>query len=305
MPHAMYFFGKKETIIKINQVPYQVIDYDDKSMFQAKLMDNTQVEIFIDNGATPSILPLNVYNKYPILQKYPKMESHTPIHTGGGMIESHFWIEIPLKLDNQIIQNKTLVCDSECPYDIVLCHTSLAQLLAWQDYASRQLFRQQISIPLIATNNVRVLPGHTGVVSLVLKLSKTSFVPCHMIIGKGIAYVKPLDLTLPLRLVKIEFENNRCCLEVCNTSDCTIEFQYGQEITYFNARSKGLAQINNLKHFPIDQYLYDRVTPATFSPKLITYDKPIDPAEMSRISTFTEMTTGDMNVPHKMINTHG
>ena len=63
-------------------------------------MDNTQVEIFIDNGATPS----NMYNKYPILRKYPKMESHTPIHTGGGMIESHFWIEIPLRLENQIIQ---------------------------------------------------------------------------------------------------------------------------------------------------------------------------------------------------------
>ena len=59
-------------------------------MFQAKLMDNTQVEIFIDNGATPSILPLNMYNKHPILQKCPKTESHTPIHTGGGMIESHF-----------------------------------------------------------------------------------------------------------------------------------------------------------------------------------------------------------------------
>ena len=68
----------------------------------------TQVEIFIDNGATPSILPLSIYNKYPILQKYPKTESHTPIHTGGGMIESHFWIEIPLKLDNQVIQIKTL-----------------------------------------------------------------------------------------------------------------------------------------------------------------------------------------------------
>ena len=122
-------------------------------------MDNTQVEIFIDNGATPSILPLNMYNKYPILQKYPKMESHTPIHTGEGMIESHFWIEIPLRLENQIIQIKTLVCDSECPYDIVLGHTSLAQLLAWQDYASRQLFIQQISIPLMATNNIRVLPG--------------------------------------------------------------------------------------------------------------------------------------------------
>ena len=296
MPHAMYFSGNKETITTINQVPYQVIEYDDKGMFQAKLMDNTQVEIFVDNGATPSILPLNIYNEYPILQKYPKTESHTPIHTGGGMIESHFWIEIPLKLDNQIIQIKTLVCASECPYDIMLGHTSLAQLLAWQDYAFRQLFIQQISIPLTARNNIRILPGHTGIVSLALKPSKTSFVPCHKVIGKGIAYVKPLDLTLPLRPVNIEFKNNRCCLEICNTSDHTIEFQHGQEIAYFDARSKGLVQINNLKHFPIDQYLHDRVTLTTLSPKLITCDKPIDPAEMPCISTCTEMTTEVTNI---------
>ena len=90
MPHAVYFSCNKETFTKINQVPYQVIEYDDKGMFQAKLMDNTQVEIFIDNGSTPSILPLSVYHKYPILQKYPRMESHTPIHTGGDMIDSHF-----------------------------------------------------------------------------------------------------------------------------------------------------------------------------------------------------------------------
>ena len=119
-----------ETIAKINQVPYQVIEYDDMSMFQAKLMDNTQVEIFIDNGAIPSILPLSVYNKHPILQKYPRTESHTLIHTGGGMIESHFWIEIPLKLYNQVIQIKTLVCDSECPYDILLGDMPLVQLSA-------------------------------------------------------------------------------------------------------------------------------------------------------------------------------
>ena len=297
MPHAIYFSGNKATITKINQVPYQVIDYDDKGMFQAKLMDNISVEIFIDNGATPSILPLNVYNKHPILQKYPKTESYTPSHTGGGMIESHFWIEIPLKLENQIIQIKTLVCESECPYDIVLGHTSLAQLSAWQDYASRQLFIQQISIPLIATNNIRVLPGCTGIISPALKPNKTSFIPHHTIFGKGIAYVKPFDSTLPLRPVKIEFENNRCCLEVCNTSDCTVEFQYSQEIAYFNARSKGLVQINNSKHFPIDQYLHDRVTPATLRPKWIAYDKPIDPSEMPYISTCTKMTNEDTNVP--------
>ena len=105
------------------------------------------------------------------------------------------------------------------PYDIVLGCTLLVQLSAWQDYASRQLYIQQIS-----KNNVRILPGQTGIVSLVLKPSKTYFVPYHTITGKGIAYVRPLNLTLPLRPVELEFENNRCCLEVCNTSDSTIEF---------------------------------------------------------------------------------
>ena len=103
MPHAMYFSDNIETVTKINHVPYQTILYDDKGMFQAKLMDGTQVQIFIDNGAMLSILPLSTCNKYPLLRAYPKTESNTPINTGDGMIESHFWIEIPLKLDNQII----------------------------------------------------------------------------------------------------------------------------------------------------------------------------------------------------------
>ena len=58
-----------------------------------------------------------------------------------------------------------------------------------------------------------------------------------------------------------------------------------------------LVQINNLKHFPIDQYLHDRVTPVTLSPEPIAYDKPIDSAEMPCISTCTEMTAEDTNVP--------
>ena len=62
MPHVMYFSDSNETIVKINQVSYQTIEYDDKGMFQAKLMDNTQVQIFIDNRATPSNLPLSIYN---------------------------------------------------------------------------------------------------------------------------------------------------------------------------------------------------------------------------------------------------
>ena len=113
---------------------------------------------------------------------------------------------------------------------------------------------------------------------------------------KGIAYVRPFNSKLPLRPVEVEFENNRYCLEVSNTSDSMIEFSYGHKMAYFDARSKGLVQINNSKHFLIDQYLHDKVTPVTLS-KLLAYNKPIDPTEMPCISTCTEMTTEDMNVP--------
>ena len=158
MPHAMYFSGNAETITKIYHVPYQTVQYDDKGMFPAQLMDDTPVQVFIDNGATPTILPLSTYNKHPLLQKYPKTKSTTSIHTGGGTIESHFWIDLPLKLENQVIQIKVLVCDSEHPYDILIGRTSLAHLSAWQDYTTNKLYIQQISIPIVSKNNVRILP---------------------------------------------------------------------------------------------------------------------------------------------------
>ena len=168
MPHAMHFTGDLDTVTKINHVPYQTIVYNDNSMFTAKLMNDTPIEIFIDNGATPSILPLRTYNKFPIIHTYPKTERNTPIYTGGGLITSYFWLEIPLKLEHQTIQIKALVCDSECPYELILGRTSMAQLSIWQDYTSHKLYLQQISIPLVVRNNIRVLPGKTAVVSLTL-----------------------------------------------------------------------------------------------------------------------------------------
>ena len=183
MPHAMYFTGDYNIITKINQVPYQTIEYNDNGMFTAKLMNDTSIEIFIDNGATPSILPLHTYNKFPILHTYPKAESNTPIHTGGGPTTSHFWLEIPLKLQYQTIQIKALVCDSECPCNLILWRTSMAQMSAWQDYTANKLYIQQISIPLAVRNNIRILPRKTGILTLTLQPNKTSFTPRHTIIG--------------------------------------------------------------------------------------------------------------------------
>ena len=53
MPHAMYSTGHTDTITKINHVPYQTIVYNENGMFTTKLMNDTPVEILIDNGATP------------------------------------------------------------------------------------------------------------------------------------------------------------------------------------------------------------------------------------------------------------
>ena len=150
-----------------------------------------------------------------------------------------------MKLDNQTIQIRVLVCNSQCLYDILLGRTSLAHLSAWQDYANNKLYIQQISIPIVAKNNVRILLENTGIISAALKTGRITFTPRNTIMGKGIAYVQPFDTTLPLRPIEVEFENNKCCIEIHNPSDSTVEFLFGNEIAYFDARSKGLVQANN------------------------------------------------------------
>ena len=144
-----------------------------------------------------------------------------------------------------------------------------------------------------------MLPGCTGIVSAALKIGESTFIPRNTIMGKGVAYVRPFDKTLSLRPIEIEFENNKYCLEIHNSSDSTAEFLFGNEIAYFDARSKGLVQANNSKHFPINQDLHYRVIPTTLSPKPLVYNKPIDPSEMPRISTCTDTITDDTNVPTK------
>ena len=64
MPQAIYFSGNTHAVTKINHVPYQTTQYDDKGMFPAQLMDDTPIQVFINNGATPSILPLTTNIQY-------------------------------------------------------------------------------------------------------------------------------------------------------------------------------------------------------------------------------------------------
>ena len=45
MPHTMYFSGNTEIVTKINHVPYQTVQYDDKGMFTAQLIDDTPIQV--------------------------------------------------------------------------------------------------------------------------------------------------------------------------------------------------------------------------------------------------------------------
>ena len=98
-----------------------------------------------------------------------------------------------------------------------------------QDYATNKLYIQQISIPIVAKNNVRILLGHTGIILAALKTDKTIFTPRNTITGKGVAYLRPYGMTSPLRPIEVEFENNKCCLGIHNSSDSTVEFLFGNE----------------------------------------------------------------------------
>ena len=76
----------------------------------------------------------------------------------------------------------------------------------------------------MAKNDVRILPGQTGIVSAALKTDKTTFTPRNTIMRKGVAYVRLYDTTLALQAIKVELEYNKCCLEIHNSSDSTVEF---------------------------------------------------------------------------------
>ena len=76
MPHVMYFSGNTATVTKINHVSHQAVQYDDKGMFPTQLMDDTPVQVFIDNGATPFILLISTYKNTPSIAKIPKDQKH-------------------------------------------------------------------------------------------------------------------------------------------------------------------------------------------------------------------------------------
>ena len=66
IPHVMYFSGNAEIVTKINYVPYQTVQYDEKGMFPAQLMDDTpiQVSLIMEQHLPFSHLVLTINTQY-------------------------------------------------------------------------------------------------------------------------------------------------------------------------------------------------------------------------------------------------
>ena len=47
IPHTMYFSGNTHTVTKMNHVPYQTIQNDDKGMFHVQSMDDTPIQVLL------------------------------------------------------------------------------------------------------------------------------------------------------------------------------------------------------------------------------------------------------------------
>ena len=71
MPHMMYFTRNSDTVTKINQIPYQTVQYNENGMFTTKLVNGTPIEIFLT-----MVLHLPFYH-YALTTNFP-FYTHTP-----------------------------------------------------------------------------------------------------------------------------------------------------------------------------------------------------------------------------------
>ena len=89
--------------------------------------DNTRdIPIYIDNGSTLNIMPTHFYDKAYYLHHLPKAPTGAQtIHTGNGLVKTHFWIDILLNVQGCMIQFKLLVCDTQAQTGILLSKMAL------------------------------------------------------------------------------------------------------------------------------------------------------------------------------------
>ena len=289
MVEAVFLSADQPQKVIFNENMYAKIKYDDKGHLLA-LYESAgsaaplEIPVVIDNGTCVNVTPKWFCDQNKILHALPKQKICLPqINTGNGLIDHHFWIDIPIQMQGVFLQVKSLVCGTQAPYGLLLSRHALNQMQYIQVYDKQEVWLRQTAVPLISIRNTSVYPKQTR--EVILRLDTTSH-KVH-IEGKSVSWIVTKQLGFPLQPVVTDFVANTTTTRYINNTDKVQRLHKGETLGYLDLRSKDgslthlqwLVPLNKSK----DKYtLYGHTTfvnaPAqqSLADKLIINKRPIN-----------------------------
>ena len=100
---GVYVGSASPLIANIKTEPYSLITYTDDGMLTGIYNNTHDILIYVDNGTTLNIMSTHFYDKAYYLHHLPKENVDVQmIHTGNGLINTHFWIDILLNISRVV-----------------------------------------------------------------------------------------------------------------------------------------------------------------------------------------------------------
>ena len=156
---GVYVGSASPLIADIKTEPYFIITYANDGMLTGTYDNTHDIPIYVDNGTTLNIMPTHFYDKAYYLHHLQKENTAAQtIHTGNGLVKTHFWIDILLNVQGCMIQFKLLVCDTLAQTGKLLSIMAPEQLQTWQDYSTNTMYIKQKVISLYASQYIKLLP---------------------------------------------------------------------------------------------------------------------------------------------------
>ena len=111
---TIYIAGYKYNTNISNGEMYKDFPYDIMGMKIADFAGELNIPLFLKISWTVSVMQTNSYNQHAMLHKYQKMPSSDcmVMHTDNSNIKAHFWIVIPLLMQQVVLQLQLLICNT-------------------------------------------------------------------------------------------------------------------------------------------------------------------------------------------------
>ena len=276
---GVYVGSASPLIANIKTQPYSMLTYLDDGMMTGTYGNTHYIPIYIDNGSTLNIMPTHFYDNAYYLHHLPKVPTAAKtIHTGNGLVKTHFWIDILLNVQGCMIQFKLLVCDTQAQTGILLSKMALEQLQTWQDYSNNTLYVKQTAIPLYAIQNIELLPNRKTTIAVIAdRANELQY--NELIEGQGIVWVWSNDSSKPLQPIVATFHNDKTLITFENTKGQTQYISKGAKVVILDMRSKDGGMTNFEWDIPTDDagnlVLYVHTFASSLKPTKLANEDPV------------------------------